>query len=127
MRASPVYYGWFVLAASAISEMLVQGATSYSAGLFVLPLQAEFHISRANANSSVLILFFGAMLAAPLIGRILDAWPIRRVMTVGAVIFGLSFAGIATASSLWIMVLILLWPAAIAFMCLGPLNTSTLA
>jgi len=127
MRASPVYYGWFVLAASAISEMLVQGATSYSAGLFVLPLQAEFHISRANANSSVLILFFGAMLAAPLIGRILDAWPIRRVMTVGAVIFGLSFAGIATASSLWVMVLILLLPAAIAFMCLGPLNTSTLA
>ena len=62
MRATalPVYYGWFVLASSAVCELLVQGATLYSAGLFVLPLQAEFHISRAAANSSVLILFFWA-------------------------------------------------------------------
>jgi MFS family permease len=127
MRGSPVYYGWFVLAASAISEMLVQGATSYSAGLFVLPLQAEFHISRASANSSILIVFVGIVLMAPLAGRLLDAWPIRRVMTVGAIILGLSLAAIALASKLWIMAVILLGPVAMAFMSLGPLNTSTLA
>jgi MFS family permease len=129
MRATalPVYYGWFVLAASAISEMLLQGATSYSAGLFVLPLQGEFHISRADANSSILILFAGAILVAPLAGQMLDAWPIRRVMAAGAVILGLSFVGIALAPALWMMALILLLPAAFAFMILGPLNTSTLA
>lgn len=126
MRNSPVYYGWFVLAASAVSEMLVQGATAYSAGLFVLPLQAEFHISRADANSSVLILFVGAMLVAPLIGRMLDAWPIRLVMSLGALVLGLSFAGIALAPALWIMAVILLLPAAAASMTLGYLNTSTL-
>src|ERR1700735_3087814 len=100
MRNSPVYYGWFVLAASAVSEMLVQGATSYSAGLFVLPLQAEFHLSRAAANSSILILFAGAMLVAPLVGRALDAWPIRSMMSLGAVVLGLCFAGIALAPAL---------------------------
>ena len=127
MRGSPVYYGWFVLAASAVSEMLMQGATSYAAGLFVLPLQAEFHISRANASSAILLLFVGSILAAPVVGRLLDIWPIRRVMTAGAIIFGFSFAAIAAASSLWLMSAILLIPTAIAFMCLGPLNTSTLA
>ena len=127
MRSAPVYYGWYVLAASAVSEMLVQGATSYAAGLFVLPLQAEFHVSRAVANLPVLILFAGAMLIAPMVGRILDAWPIRRVMPLGALLLALSFAGIAVAHSLAVMAVILFLPAAIAFMAAGPLNTSTLA
>lgn len=127
MRNSPVYYGWYVLAASAVSEMLVQGATSYASGLFVLPLQAEFHISRAIANLPVLILFAGAMLIAPLVGRALDRWSIRLVLPLGAVFLALSFAGIAATHSLLTMAIILFFPAAIAFMAAGPLNTSTLA
>jgi sugar phosphate permease len=128
MRAAawPVYYGWLVLAASAVSELLVQGATSYSAGLFVLPLQAEFHISRANANSSILFLFAGAILVSPMVGRFLDAWPIRRLMAVGVVLFSLSLAAIAATSALWLMAVILVIPGAIGFMCLGSLMTSTL-
>lgn len=124
--ASPVYYGWFVLAASAVCELLVMGATAYSAGLFVLPLQAEFHISRASANSSVIILYLGASIAAPFIGRLLDRLPIRLVISSGAVILALAFAGIAATSSLLVMVLLLLIPASIAFVALGPLTTQTL-
>lgn len=127
MRNSPVYYGWYVLAASAVSEMLVQGATSYASGLFVLPLQAEFHISRAIASLPVLILFAGVMLMAPLVGRALDSKPIRRVMPVGAILLAASFAGIAFSNSLAVMAIILFLPAAAAFMAAGPLNTSTLA
>jgi sugar phosphate permease len=125
--ALPVYYGWFVLAASSVSEMLVMGATAYASGLFVLPLQAEFHISRADANSSILILFLGGALVAPLVGKLLDRYPIRLVMSLGAVVLGLSLAGIALAPALWMMAVILFLPAAVALMSLGPLNTSTLA
>jgi MFS family permease len=124
--ASPVYYGWFVLAASAACELLVMGATAYAAGLFVLPLQAEFHISRASANSSVIILYLGASIAAPFIGRLLDRLPIRLVVTSGAVVLALAFAGIAATSSLLVMALLLLIPASIAFVALGPLTTQTL-
>jgi MFS family permease len=127
MRGSPIYYGWFVLAASAVSEMLIQGSTSYAAGLFVLPVQGEFHISRADANSAILILFFGAMLLAPLGGRALDRWPIRLVMCAGALLLLLCFVGIALSASLWAIALLLFIPGALAFVSLGPLNTSTLA
>ena len=48
VSATPFYYGWLILAATAVSELLAQGATSYAAGLFVLPLQNEFHISFAH-------------------------------------------------------------------------------
>lgn len=127
ISSSPVYYGWFVLAASAVCELLAQGATSYAAGLFVMPLQAEFHLSRADANSSILILFLGSALAAPLVGKALDRFPIRLLVTVGALLFSGALAIIAITPSLWVMMLALFLPAAFGFMAIGPLTTSTLA
>lgn len=122
----PFYYGWLVLAGSALSEMAAIGATSYSAGLYVLPLQAEFHLSRAAASSPVSILFSGAMVFAPFAGRILDAWPIRRAMVLGAVLLCGAMVTIAFSSRLWLMVLALLLPAAFGFILLGPVTTATL-
>ena len=124
-RALP-YYGWFVLAASAVCEMLAIGATSYSAGLFVLPLQAEFGLSRADASSSVLIVFLGAVFFASPVGRILDRFAIRPVICIGATVFAGALAAIALAPALWVIVLLLLLPAALGFMILGPMTTSTL-
>jgi MFS family permease len=121
------YYGWFVLAASALCEMLAQGATSYGAGLFVLPLQAEYGLSRANASSAILILFVGAVFVAPIAGRILDRFPIRVSVMVGALCFSLALTVIALSGSLWIMALMVLVPVALSFGLLGPMNTSTLA
>ncbi|MCP5411354.1 MAG: MFS transporter [Alphaproteobacteria bacterium] len=128
MRATqfPVYYGWLVLAASALSEMLATGASSYAAGLFVLPLQAEFHISRAGANSAVLILFIGSALTAPWVGRLLDRHSMRTVISLGALLFGAAFAGIALSPSVLVMALLLL-PAGMGFAAIGPLSTNTLA
>jgi MFS family permease len=120
------YYGWFVLAASAVSEMLAIGATSYSAGLFVLPLQAEFGLSRADASSSVLIIFLGAVFFASPVGRVLDRYPIRLVICAGAAVFAGAFAAIALTSALWLIALLLMLPAALGFMILGPMTTSTL-
>ncbi|HEU4548227.1 MAG TPA: MFS transporter [Rhizomicrobium sp.] len=129
MRAtlSPFYYGWLVLAAAAVSEMLATGASSYASGLFVLPLQAEFHISRAGASSAVLVLFLGTALTAPHVGRLLDRYSLRMVISLGAVTFCAALAGIALAPSLWIMALLLLLPAGAGFAAIGPLSTNTLA
>ena len=123
----PFYYGWLVLAASAAAELLITGATSYSAGLFVLPLQAEFGLSRADASSPVLILFLGAALCGPIAGRILDRFPIRPVMVMGALCFCSAMAFIAASTSLWLMAMALLLPAALGYLVLGMLNTATLA
>ena len=125
--ATPFYYGWLVLAAAVISEMLAQGATSYTAGLFVLPLQAEFHISRAAANSPVLILFLGGALVSPLVGRAIDRFPIRLVVPLGVLIFSLAMITIAVSHSLLVMAALLFLPAAIGFVAIGPLTTAAMA
>src|SRR5476649_2806671 len=126
-KKSPIYYGWFVLAAGAVSEMLAIGATSYTAGFFVLPLQAEFHLSRANAGVPVLLVYLGAVFVAPYAGRILDRYPVRLVISAGALCFAAALAAIALLSSLWLMALLLLVPAAVGFMLFGPMTTATLA
>lgn len=123
---SSVYYGWYVLAASALSELLVMGATAYAAGLFVLPLQAEFHISRAAANSSVILLYLGAALFAPPIGRLMDRRSLRQLLCLGAVVLAASFAAIAASHALLVMALVLLLPCSIAFMLMGPMATQVL-
>jgi sugar phosphate permease len=124
---TPFYYGWLILAAAAVSELLAQGATSYASGLFVLPLQAEFHISRAMANTPVLIMFLGAALVSPLVGKALDRFSIRLVLPLGAVIFSLALIGIALSNSLLVMATLLFLPTAIGFMCIGPLTTAAMA
>src|ERR1700754_3621275 len=126
ISAVPVYYGWLFLAASACCELLVMGATAYAAGLFVLPVQAEFHITRTAANSSIIILYLGAALVAPFIGRILDRGSIRRVVCLSAIIFGAALATIALSSSLLVIAVMLFLPAAVGFAATGPLMTQTL-
>src|SRR5690606_6750174 len=69
----------------------------------------------------------GSALAAPLVGKMLDRYPIRLLMVAGVLLFSGALAVIAMTSSLWLMVLALFLPAAFGFMAIGPLTTSTLA
>ena len=123
----PFYYGWLVLAAAAIAELLITGATSYSAGLFVLPLQAEFGLSRAAAGNPVLFVFLGAAICGPIAGRMLDRFSVRPMMILGTLCFCGALVFIAASSSLWLMALALLLPAGLGYLVLGMLNTATLA
>jgi len=80
-----IYYGWWVLAASAITEMLVIGSISYASGLFVVPLEQELALSRATASSAIPISFAGGALMAPLVGYLLDRISISWVLVLGAI------------------------------------------
>jgi sugar phosphate permease len=121
-----IYYGWWILGAGAITEMLALGSTSYSAGLFVIPLEAEFGFSRAAASSALSIAFAGAALMAPLVGYLLDRFSVRTVIAAGGLGLGLGFAFISLSSNIPLMVAALLIPVAFGGMAVGPLTTSTL-
>jgi MFS family permease len=95
--------------------------------LFVLPLQNEFSLSRAAANSSIPISFAGGLIASPLVGYLLDRLSIQWVIGLGAIVLGLGFFAISATSSLTVMVLALFIPVAFGAVAIGPLTTSTLA
>jgi MFS family permease len=106
--------------------MLAIGSTSYAAGLFVLPLEHDLGLSRADANSSIPILFTGGALMSLPVGYLLDRFAVQRIMSIGAITFGLGMAIISMTSSVWVMALALFVPVAFGFMAIGPLTSTTL-
>src|ERR1700760_1050710 len=102
------YYGWLVLGTGAVAEILSIGSTSYSAGLFILPLQREFGLSRTAAQLPVLLIYFGAVICAPFAGRLMDPHPIRWTISLGALLFAAALALIAAVTSPLLMALLLL-------------------
>ncbi len=126
MDRPAIYYGWWILGAGAITEMLALGSTSYAAGLFVLPLEQEFGFSRAAANAPALISFAGAAFMAPIVGYLLDRYSVRTIVACGGVSLGLGFIIVSLTSYIPLMVLVLFLLVAFGGMAVGPLTTSTL-
>lgn len=123
---SPIYYGWWLLAALFVGEMFAIGSTSFAFGLFVVPVSEAYEVSRGSLNTGLILFLVGMGLSAPFIGRLLDRYPARWVMGVGALGMGVGFVGLGLAPSLTVsalFILLLIGPSASA---IGPLAANTL-
>lgn len=128
LSAAPrLFYGWWLIAAVFVGEMLAIGSTTYAFGLFVQPLQDEFGISRGDANKGFALLIVGMGLSGPLIGRLLDRRSARRVMAFGAAWMAAGFVAVALAPSLQWMALATMLMIASGAAMIGPLTANTLA
>ena len=103
-----LYYGWRIVAAAVVVYALIIGSIYSAFGLFVLPVSAEFHLSRAEMNTGLILFNLGAAALAPFVGRALDRLPARRMMLSGSILMGLSFATLALSHSLWLSAAVLL-------------------
>ena len=75
--------GWLLLAAATWGCGM--GASSllyYSFGIFVAPVQAEFHWTRGDVTSALFFGSFGLIAAAPVLGFLIDRCGTRRVALV---------------------------------------------
>ncbi|MGH8446569.1 MAG: MFS transporter [Solimonas sp.] len=122
-----LFYGWWVLGAAFVGEMLAIGSTIYAFGLFVKPICEAFGISRAAANSGMMLFYVGMGLSAPLLGRWMDRHSIRRLMVAGALAMAAGMAIVALSSSIVVIaaaIVLLMAPGSVA---IGPLVANTLA
>lgn len=125
-RRAGTYQGWWVLAATFACAMLVIGSTNYAFQLFVVPVQAEFGLSRAAVNQGMSLFLIGGALWAPIAGRLLDRFPAPAVMAAGGASIGLGMAAIAASSSLVLIAGALVGPMALGAMCAGGLANTTI-
>ena len=122
LQAPRVYYGWVVLAAAMAIFALVTGATYSSYGLFVLPVARELHLSRADANTGLVLLGLGNLVLSPFLGRLLDRVPLRLVMIAAGLMLAAAFAAIAQSHSMWLTAAILATVLPLAFQGAGALT-----
>ena len=87
--------GWKVVCGAAIGVGVgVTGAAFYTVGVFLKPLTAEFHWSRAAISASTLFLHFGWAVMAPFIGRLADRFDVRNIALISLIGVILGFLGL---------------------------------
>ena len=103
-----LYYGWRIVILAAVTYILVFGATVASFSLYVVPVSAEFGLTRAEMNSAFVLINVGSAIWAPFIGRSLDRYSLKWTMAVSAVLIGIGFVTLSLSHSIWISVIALL-------------------
>lgn len=119
------YAGWSNLAAGFTCSVLLVGSTIYAFGLYVTPFNEAFGLSRAQANSGMMILTIAIAMWSPLVGSLLDRLPASGIMCTGGAMLGIGLCMIANTSSLLWVGLAIAGPLGLSIACAGPLAAST--
>lgn len=101
MMGREVFYGWWIVIASFAASLVGIGAAYYTFSVFIKPLAAEFHWSRAAISLAFSITLITYGLSGPIIGRLIDKKGAKKVMVIGSAFLGLSVIFLAFINSLW--------------------------
>jgi predicted MFS family arabinose efflux permease len=98
MRSSRVFYGWVMVAVTAVVLLLAAGARS-APGVFLLPMQQDLGFDRATLSFAVSLglVMFG--LGGPISGMLMDRFGPRRVASAGLILIAASYAASAGVRS----------------------------
>ncbi len=104
--AGKKFYGWFALIGAALSAFVGGGLLTYSYGVFLPVMSAEFGWSRATVGlgMSLAVLSFG--LPSPLAGFLTSKFGARKVLIVGNLAGGLGMAAMSMVHEVWQVYLI---------------------
>ena len=99
-RRKPFYGYWIVLAAF-LCNIITFGCGFYAFSLFVTPLQQQLGWSRGDVMAGFTIFFLTMGLSSPQAGRLVDRYGARIVMVVGAMVAGTGFVVLSFMGALW--------------------------
>ncbi len=102
-----IYYGWIVVAISSLIMLLAMGTTVAVYGLYVLPVAEDFQLSRADVNTAFVVGNIGGAIFAPIFGRLADIYPVRWIMTFGALCYMVGLVVLGLTHNMWISAAVL--------------------
>ena len=113
---APFFYGWFVLAAAGTANFARNAAASLTISVFIYPLSEELGWSRTLIAGAAAAGGLAATFTSPIIGRLIDRYGARTVLTASIVILIISTAALAWSDiSLTIMGATIPWVFYIAY------------
>ncbi len=99
-KKSRIYYGYIIMAASAIIMMMGWG-THYSYGVFFEPLMTEFGWTRALTSGAFSLSTLGAGLVGIIAGRVSDRFGPKVLSIFCGIAFSLGFMLMSLVNSVW--------------------------
>ena len=95
-----MFYGWIIVGAGFVVQLLNGGLLFHAFSAYVLPLQAEFGWSRTILASAFALVRLESGILGPAQGWLIDRMGPRKVMTAGNALFAIGFLLFAHTSSL---------------------------
>ena len=96
------FYGYWIVLAAFFCALVHAGCGFYAFSLFVTPLESEFGWGRGEIMLALTLFFFISGLSAPVIGRLVDRYGSKIVMSTGALVTGIGFILASQVNSLWV-------------------------
>lgn len=95
-----MFFGWWIVGAGFLIQMLHGALLFHAFSAYVLPLQQEFGWSRLQLSSGFALLRAESGLLGPIQGWLLDRFGSRPIMAVGIVVFAAGFVLFGAIQSL---------------------------
>lgn len=105
--APRIYYGWFMLVAVSITEVVSWGILFYAFTVFIAPMQADLGWSQVALTGAFSLALLCSGVAAVPVGRWLDRHGPRALMTLGSCVGSLLLIAWSQVTELWVFYLIM--------------------
>lgn len=122
----PSFLGWRMVAVAFLADFVAVGFLFYSFGVFLPFVEEGMGWTRAELSLALACSNVAGAVAAPLVGRALDAVAVRRVMATGALLMAAGFALLSRAEALWQFLAVFASFLAVGSMCMGHLSSAKL-
>lgn len=96
-----IYYGWWIVLASAIITGLVYNGIVSVTGVFMLPVTEALGLSVAAYSLYITIMSLTGVITLAFISKYYNEKNIKKIMVIAGILGIISFIGFATANSLW--------------------------
>jgi MFS family permease len=101
-----LFYGWYIVIVAFFGHFMATGMAFYIFNAFINPLCETRNWSRTEINAAPSIGFLVSIIATFLLGFVIKRIGIKRLMSVGAVVAGISFAALGLVHNIWLFYLV---------------------
>ncbi|MCX6023301.1 MAG: MFS transporter [Chloroflexi bacterium] len=102
LRTGEIFYGWYIVAAGALSSAVVLGVTTYGIGTFYEPMRRELGWSMAVLAAGVSVRTFETGFLSPFTGFLVDRLGPRNMAITGTLILCAGLVLLAQVHDVWL-------------------------
>jgi len=96
-----MFFGWRMVGVSFAAQFLAIGVPFYSFPVLLKPLTEAFEVGRMAGSMPGTLASLAGIVASPLVGRLINRFPLRGLMAAGALVLSLSFLLASHAVLFW--------------------------
>ena len=105
-KRQPIFFGWYMVAASVVANTIFSAAYFQGFGVLILPIERTFGWDRWVISAAMSLRQLESGIVSPAVGFLLDRFSARKLIFWSAVISGTGFIGLGFTSGI---VMFFLW------------------